>query len=157
MLRPTGTSTRLLKRGSPSSAATFRRALQGGGRGGGGGFVGCFGPCVGPSGLASFGGPRIQFAASAIFFTAYKAAKIGSLALLTAATTSIRYVALLVLTEYLVLLGWRIRIGNWRCHRRGSDGVLVSLLERVKRGKVRKDAGSRIWNREKRLDSFEPR
>ncbi|GMH64995.1 hypothetical protein TrLO_g5256 [Triparma laevis f. longispina] len=100
------------KKREPLFCRYVPKSPTGGGRGGGGGFVGCFGPCVGPSGPAGFGGPRIQFAASAIFFTAYKAAKIGSLALLAAATTSIRYVVLLVLTEYLVLLGWRIRIGN---------------------------------------------
>ena len=65
--------------------------------------------------------------ASTVFFATYKAAKIASLSLLIA-SSSFRYAALLIITEFWTFLGWRKWYNNWRYYTRGVDGIIVSLL-----------------------------
>jgi len=68
-----------------------------------------------------------QMVASIVYFAAYKAAKVASLALLIA-SSSFRYAAILVVTEFWTLLGWRNCYNNLRYYRRGADGIIPSFL-----------------------------
>jgi len=71
-----------------------------------------------------------QLVVSAVFFATYKAAKIASLSLLIA-SSSFRYAAILIVTEFWTLLGWRKWYKNWRWYQRGVDGNIVSLLTHI--------------------------
>ena len=68
-----------------------------------------------------------QLFAMVVFFASYMVAKMFALALLVTAGGA-WLVAVWFMTEFGLLLGVRVAIGNWRFFRRGVDGVGISVL-----------------------------